>query len=172
MATTKKRGEGGRKHCELPEQRTVRAGRAIMPVDVISGEGLTHFVPSFPLGDLKVTPWGYITAVLQTSLGRKKDLNLLMISTPLFHLCTCNNSLVGCLSRKCIKRKMLMYLGMVTWPLQSSLLSLDVSPSGLGCTALLLETKQLGWTEAHSLRCWCVLSVCYSVFTKGFREKV
>lgn len=170
MATTKSRGEGGRKRCELPEQRLVRAGRAIMPVDVISGEGLT-FRTIFSTERPESHPMRVVTAVLQTSLGRKKDLNLLMVSTPLFHLCTCNNSLAGCLSRTCIKRKMLMYLCIVTWPLQSSLLSLDVSPNGLGCTAPLLATKQLGWTEAHSLRRRAAPSVCYSVFTKGFRER-
>lgn len=74
--------------------------------------GRLHVSNFFLLRDIKGIPWGGITIVLQSSLGRK-DFNLLIISTQFFHLFTCS-SFVGCLSEKCIRGKIMTCLSAVS----------------------------------------------------------
>lgn len=71
-------------------------GRAACLVHATCGSPgrLSTCPPSFPQAAVKATPGACISVVLQTSLGRKKGFNLLIISTRPFHLCTCDMWLV------------------------------------------------------------------------------
>lgn len=130
MAPTKNMGEGRKElrvaSAEGSEIGAVTEQGSLWPVAWPSRQGYmpgwyhldstgraSRFSCFFLLRDLKVSHHCCITVVLQSSLGRKKDFNLLIISTQLFHLCTCN-SLVGCLSEKCIRGKIMTYLSAIS----------------------------------------------------------